>query len=51
MGRPTFTSKIPFQPQVFLEPLEKWGLDFIGPFDPTSQGKNYILVCIDYVTK
>ena len=37
--------------QVHLEPFEKWALDFIGPINPTSNGKKYILVCIDYVTK
>ena len=26
-------------------------LDFIGPINPPSKGKQYILVCIDYVTK
>jgi transposase InsO family protein len=26
-------------------------LDFIGPINPTSKGKKYILVCTDYVTK
>eukprot|EP00253_Pinus_taeda_P035345 PITA_35345 len=38
-------------PQVHLEPFEKWALDFIGPINPTSKGKKYILVCTDYVTK
>lgn len=27
------------------------GLDFVGPIDPSSNGKSYILVCTDYVTK
>lgn len=26
-------------------------MDFIGPIDPPSNGKSYILVCIDYLTK
>ena len=26
-------------------------MDFIGPIDPPSNGKSYILVCTDYVTK
>eukprot|EP00253_Pinus_taeda_P029585 PITA_29585 len=42
---------MPLEPQVHLEPFEKWALDFIGPINPTSKGKKYILVCIDYVTK
>eukprot|EP00253_Pinus_taeda_P026994 PITA_26994 len=51
MGRPTATDKMPLQPQVHLEPFEKWALGFIGPINPTSNGKKYILVCTDYVTK
>ncbi len=51
MGRPTATDEMPLQPQVHLEPFEKWALDFIGPINPTSNGKRYILVCTDYVTK
>lgn len=26
-------------------------MDFVGPIDPPSNGKSYILVCTDYVTK
>eukprot|EP00253_Pinus_taeda_P018791 PITA_18791 len=51
MGRPTATDEMPLQPQVHLEPFEKWALDFIGPINPTSNGKKYILVCTNYVTK
>ena len=42
---------MPLQPQVVIEPFEKWALDFFGTIDLPSQGKRYILVCIDYVTK
>ena len=51
MGRPTATDQMPLQPQVHLEPFDKWALDFIGPINPASNGKKYILICIDYVTK
>lgn len=27
------------------------GLDFVGPIDPPGNGKSYILVYIDYMTK
>jgi hypothetical protein len=37
--------------QVMIEPFEKWALDFVGPISPMSCRKNYILVCMDYVTK
>ena len=42
---------MPLFPQVVVTPFDKWGLDFIGPIDPPSNGKSYILVFIDYVTK
>ena len=34
-----------------LAQFDKWGMDFIGPIDPPSNGKSYILVCTDYLTK
>ncbi|XP_037492930.1 uncharacterized protein LOC119369968 [Jatropha curcas] len=33
-----------------VEIFEVWGIDFMGPF-PISQGKSYILVAVDYVSK
>jgi len=51
MGRPTTSDEMQLQPQVHLEPFEKWALDFLGPINPPSKGKKYILVCTNYVTK
>ena len=51
MGRPTKIGEMPLQPQIVVEPFYKWGIDFIGPIEPPSEGKSYILVCTDYVTK
>ena len=34
-----------------LTPFDKWGMDFIGPIDLPSNGKSYILVWTDYLTK
>lgn len=45
------SDEMPLQPQVLIEPFEKWALDFVGPINPPSRQKWYILVCIDYVTK
>jgi hypothetical protein len=36
MEKPTKINEIPLQPQVSLEPFEKWGMEFIGPIDPPS---------------
>ena len=51
MGCPTKTNEIPLQPQIVVTPFDKWGIDFIQPIKPSSHGKYYILVCIDYSKK
>ena len=45
MGILVPSDEMPLQPQVLIEPFEKWALDFIGPINPPSKGKRYILVC------
>eukprot|EP00253_Pinus_taeda_P035767 PITA_35767 len=42
---------MPLQPQVTFEPFEKWGMEFVGPINPPSKQKSYIIVCTDYLTK
>jgi IS30 family transposase len=39
------------QSQVVVEPFERWELDFVGPFNPKSNQKAYILVATNYMTK
>ena len=34
-----------------VAPFDKWGINFVGPIEPSLEGKSYILVCTDYVTK
>ena len=51
MGHPTCFDEMPLQAQLVIEPFEKWSLDFVGPFNPPSQQKAYIVVCIHYLTK
>ena len=51
MGKPTQRDEMPLQPQVTLGPFEKWGMDFVGPINPPSRQRSYIIVCTDYLTK
>ena len=41
---------MPLQTILEVEIFDLWGIDFIGPFPP-SEGKEYILVAVDYVSK
>ena len=41
---------MPLHPILVLEIFDVWGIDFMGPF-PTSFGKLYILLAVDYVSK
>ena len=51
MGIPTERDEIPLHPHMALEPFDKWGMGFVGPIDPPSKQKKYIIVCTDYLTK
>ena len=51
MGQPNRFNKMPLQPQLVVEPFDKWALDFVGPITPSSKQKAYILVFINYMTK
>jgi transposase InsO family protein len=51
MGQPNHRDEMPLNPQVVLEPFERWALDFVGPINPPSNQKVCIVVCIYYMTK
>ena len=53
LGQPTEQACMPHQPVLPLELLQKWGLDFVGPFTPATAhtGNKYILVATDYCRK
>jgi hypothetical protein len=51
MGEPIQYDEMPLQPQVLINPFERWALDFVGPITPMSRKKQYILVFTDYATK
>eukprot|EP00253_Pinus_taeda_P028563 PITA_28563 len=42
---------MPLNSQLVIEPFEQWALDFVGPINPSSNQKTYILVATEYVTK
>jgi hypothetical protein len=51
-GRPTKRHLWPLTPIMPLAPFEKWGIDFIGPINPSSSRRNrYIILATDYSTK
>lgn len=50
-GFPGQSDKMPLNPQLVIEPFECWELDFVGPINPSSNQKTYILVATEYVTK
>ena len=41
---------MPLQTILEVEIFDLWGIDFMGLFPP-SEGKEYILVVVDYVSK
>eukprot|EP00253_Pinus_taeda_P031973 PITA_31973 len=51
MGQPNHKDELPLNSRVILEPFERWALDFIGPINPPSNQRVYILVFTDYMTK
>eukprot|EP00253_Pinus_taeda_P008460 PITA_08460 len=51
MGKPTPRDEMRLQPQVTFEPFEKWGMEFVGPINPPSKQKSYIIACTDYLRK
>ena len=42
--------EMPLQTILEVDIFDLWGIDFMGPFPP-SEGKEYILVAVDYVSK
>jgi hypothetical protein len=51
MGKPGQADEMPLKTQLVIEPFERWALDFVGPFNPKSNQKAYILIAMDYMTK
>ena len=50
LGRISRRDMMPLNPIVVVDIFDVWGIDFMGPF-PNSFGNEYILLCVDYVSK
>lgn len=48
---PTRHSHAPLQQYQVGAPMERVGIDILGPFPTTDQGNRYVLVAMDYFTK
>ena len=43
---------LPLYPTLPISPIEKWGIDYIGPIAPMSSKRNqYIIIAVEYLTK
>ena len=53
LGQPGPKDRMRHQPVLPLGPFEKWGLDFVVPFNPPAwpSGNVYLVVATDYCTK
>ena len=51
MGQPNRLDQMPLQPQLVVEPFDRWTFNFFGPINPHSRKKSYILVCTNYMMK
>ena len=50
LGAMSRKDMMPLNPILVVEIFDVWGIDFMGPFPP-STGHEYILVAVDYVSK
>jgi hypothetical protein len=44
VAQPNHRDEIPLNPQIVLEPFERWALDFVGPISPPYNKFFYIVV-------
>ena len=51
MGQPNRLNEVPLLPRLVVEPFDRWALDFVGPINPHSKQKDYILVRTNYMKK
>jgi len=51
-GRPLRRDELPLNPQISLQPFEKWAIGFIGPIQPLGKktSAHYIIIMMEYLT-
>jgi len=50
-GRTSQRDEIPLNPQMMLQPFEKWEIDFVGPIHPQGKKESrYIITATEYLT-
>lgn len=50
IGKPSCRDEMPLNPQMMLQPFEKWAIDFVGPNKPQGKmGARYIITTTDDV--
>ena len=51
IGRQLWMDDMPLNPQMTLQPFEKWAIDFVGPIQPQGKmGARYIITTMEYLT-
>lgn len=52
IGKPSQRDGISLNPQMTLQPFEKWAIDFVGPISPQGKtGVHYIITVTKYLTQ
>ncbi len=46
MVKPTKSRAMPLNPILPLKPFKKWGINFVGPFEPTQQRQKPVYSCM-----
>eukprot|EP00253_Pinus_taeda_P007444 PITA_07444 len=50
-SRPSLRDELPLNPQMTLQPFEKWAIDFVGAIQPQGKtGARYIIIATEYLT-
>eukprot|EP00253_Pinus_taeda_P028372 PITA_28372 len=51
-GKPSRRDEMPLNPQMTLQPSEKWTINFVGPIKPQGKtGVRYIITATEYLTQ